>query len=174
LSTCSWGPAHRLHPLHLLQSQQLQELSQRNDQLQASYGLATRQLTLQQQLSEHLSQQLQAAETQLQQAQDSQQALLSELRQQQQAHLDLRLQSSAAAAAAAVAASTAAPDSSSEAVQQELALLQVQLTAAEGRADDKERLLQVVTLRWQEAAAQVLELQQTLRRENRHHMRLLR
>lgn len=140
------------------QNQQLQELDQLNSQLQFKYELASKELALQQQLSRDLTQQLEAAEQQLQQAQEEQQSLLEELRQQQQLQLELRLEQPAA-----------------EKEQNErLESLRRQLAGVQSVVADKEKNLQELTVKWNEATTQVEELQLQLQQESRNHQLLLR
>jgi hypothetical protein len=141
-----------------VQNQQLQELDQLNSQLQFKYDLAAKELALQQQLSRDLTQQLEAAEQQLQQAQEEQQGLLSELRTQQQLQLEMRLEQPAA-----------------EKEQSErLESLRRQLAGVQCVVADKEKNLQELTVRWNEAATHVEELQLQLQQESRNHQLLLR
>jgi len=144
--------------LHCLQNQQLQALTQLNSQLQFKHDLAAKELSLQQQLSYDLTQQLEAAEAQLHQAQEAQQGLLSELRHQQQLQLELRLEQPAV----------------NEGQHEQLADLQQQLAGAQCAVADKERNLQELTVKWNEAATQVEELQLQLQQESRNHQLLLR
>lgn len=127
-------------------------------QLQFKYDVAAKELSLQQQLSHDLTQQLGAAEAQLQQAQDTQQSLLAELRRQEQLQLEMRLEQ------------PTVPDGQSE----KLDSLRQQLAGAQGVVEDKERNLQELTVKWNEAATQVEELQLQLQEESRQHQRLLR
>lgn len=141
-----------------VQSQQLQELDQLNGQLQFKYELASKELALQQQLSRELTQQLEAAEQQLQQAQGEQQSLLAELRHQQQLQLEMRLEQPAA-----------------EKEQNErLESLRRQIAGVQGVVADKEKNLQELTVKWNEAATHVEELQLQLQQESRNHQLLLR
>lgn len=139
------------------QNQQLQELTHLNSQLLFKYDLAAKELSLQQQLSRDLTQQLEGAEAQLQQAQEEQQSLLSELRHQQQLQLEMRLEQPAGKEQA-----------------QQLKSLQQQLAGAQCVVADKERNLQELTVKWNEAATQVEELQIQLQQESRNHQLLLR
>lgn len=140
------------------QNQQLHELDQLNGQLQFKYELASKELALQQQLSRELTQQLEAAEQQLQQAQGEQQSLLAELRHQQQLQLEMRLEQPAA-----------------EKEQNErLESLRRQLAGVQCVVADKEKNLQELTVKWNEAATHVEELQLQLQQESRSHQLLLR
>jgi predicted nucleic acid-binding Zn-ribbon protein len=151
---CSVRCATALQP----QDQQLRELNQLNSQLHFKYEVAAQELTLQQQLSKDLAQQLEAAETQLQQAQQEQQGLLSELRAHQQQQLEEQLKQPAA----------------KREHEQQVRSLQQQLAGVQGVVADKERSLQELTVKWNEAATQVEELQLQLQQESRNHQALLR
>jgi hypothetical protein len=136
----------------------LQELDQLNSQLQFKYEFAAKELSLHQHLSRDLTQQLEAAEAQLQQAQEEQQGLLTELRHQQQLQLELRLEQ---------------PEAAQE-QSKKLESLQQQLAGAQCVVADKERNLQELTVKWNEAATHVKELQLQLQQESRNHQLLLR
>lgn len=154
METC----CHNRTRVAVVQAQQLQELDQLNNQLHFKYELAAKELSLQQHLSRDLTQQLEAAEEQLQQAQVEQQGLLAELRHQQQLQLELRLEQ---------------PDAAQEQTER-LESLQQQLARVQCVVADKERNLQELTVKWNEAATQVEELQLQLQQESRNHQLLLR
>lgn len=147
----------------------MQELLQQNLQLQLQSELSCKQLGLQQQLSAELTTQLGAAESQLQQAQQQQLTLLAEL-QQQQLQLELRVAAASEKANGSAAAAEADEDGTGDETQQ----LRDQLLVAELAAADKDKLIRELTLQWREAADQVEDLQQQIKQQDKHHMRLLR
>lgn len=141
-----------------MQTQQMNELTRLNDQLQCKYDLAAKELALQQELSHNLTQQLESAEAHLQQAQDTQQSLLLDLRQHQQLQLEMQLKQPA----------TEAEHS------KQLKGLRQQLAVAQSLVADKDRALQDLTVKWNGAVTQVEELQLQLQQESNNHQQLLR